>query len=280
MMRIHGKLGLCLTVILSCFLSACMESAYGESAKNDTETSWYHPVKSVKWQIQLKGKVKTDHDAELYDIDLFDTPVSVIEGLHASGKHVVCYFSAGSSENWREDFSKFNASDMGKPLKGWPGEKWLDVRSNNVREIMIARMDLAKEHGCDGVDPDNVDGYSNSPGFPLTFREQLEYNRFLATEAHKRNLAVGLKNDLDQVDALADVFDFSVNEQCFEFDECDKLEPFTEANKPVLNIEYRAPLVKDAHQREALCSRSKNAGLSTLILPLELDGQKFRYSCL
>ncbi|MFP3534108.1 endo alpha-1,4 polygalactosaminidase, partial [Burkholderia sp. SIMBA_042] len=88
--------------------------------------------------------------------------------LKSQGKRVVCYFSAGSSENWRSDYSQFTAADQGNPLDGWAGERWLDTRSANVRRIMTARMDLAKSKGCDGIDPDNVDGYTNNPGLPLT----------------------------------------------------------------------------------------------------------------
>lgn len=40
-------------------------------------------------------------------------------------------------------------------------------------------------------------------GFPLTANDQLDYNRFLAYEAHSRNLSVGLKNDLDQVSSFS-----------------------------------------------------------------------------
>jgi hypothetical protein len=94
--------------------------------------------------------------------------------------------------------------------------------------------------GCDGVDPDNVDGYSNATGFPLRAADQLAYNRFLAGEAHARGLAVGLKNDLDQVAALAADFDFAINEQCFAYDECAALAPFTRAGRSVLQIEYGA----------------------------------------
>ena len=33
-------------------------------------------------------------------------------------------------------------------------------------------------------------------------------------------------------------FDFAINEQCFEFSECDMLTPFINANKAVFEVEY------------------------------------------
>lgn len=100
------------------------------------------------WQLQLQGTINTSYNAAVFDIDLFDTPQATINALKAQGKRVVCYFSAGSSENWRPDFSKFKAADMGNALDGWAGERWLDTRSANVRAVMMARMDWRNRRGA------------------------------------------------------------------------------------------------------------------------------------
>ncbi len=281
-MTVLGKIPFRLfcAALLMCMFSFISSSGSGDVI-NDTGTlvTWYKPPVKIKWQIQLQGKLSPDYSADLYDYDLFDTPVTTIRQLHAHGKHVICYFSAGSSENWRPDFGKFLPSDMGKSMSGWPGEKWLDIRSQNVRTVMQARMDLAKQNGCDGVDPDNVDGYSNKTGLPLTAADQVDYDRFLADEAHKRGLAVGLKNNVDQIKSLVSLFDFAVNEQCFRYDECSKITPFITAGKPVLNIEYNKKYVNSTTQRATLCKMSLGMKFSTLVLPQVLNN-KFYYSCL
>ena len=100
-------------------------------------------------------------------------------------------------------------------------------------------MDLCRQKGFDGVEPDNVDGYANRSGFPLTPADQIRYNVWLANAAHARGLSVGLKNDLDQVGELVGFFDWALNEQCFEFDECERLAPFTAAGKAVFEVEYK-----------------------------------------
>jgi Uncharacterized conserved protein len=154
---------------------------------------WYRPNLHTNAQIQLQGEINRSYPVDLYDIDLFDTSSATIQSLKNTGTHVICYFSAGSYENWRPDAKQFAKKDLGKNLSGWPGERWLDIRSTKVRQIMKARLDLAAAKGCDGVDPDNVDGYTNNPGFPLTAAHQLSYNRFLAQESHRRGLTIGLK---------------------------------------------------------------------------------------
>ena len=240
-------------------------------------TPWT-PHVSDTWQWQLTGTIDTSYNVSVYDIDLFDAPDAVIASLHAQGRHVVCYFSAGSGENWRPDYASFKPADLGKALDGWAGEKWLDTRSTNVRNIMAARLDKAKARGCDGVGPDNVDGYTNKPGFPLTAATQLDYNRFLATAAHARGLRVALKNDVDQVTTLAASFDFAINEQCNAYSECDAYSAFTGANKPVFNAEYKAKWHTSASARATMCTKARAQNLRTLVLPLALD-DSYRYSC-
>ena len=244
-----------------------------------TTGSWYRPPVSVTWQWQLEGNLNTSYSVALYDVDLFDTSNTTIKNLQQSGIKVVCYFSAGSYEDYRDDRELFLPNTLGNTLDGWDNERWLDIRSANVHSIMTKRLDIAKNKGCDGVKPDNMDGYTNNSGFNLTSQDQLAYNRFIANEAHKRGLAVGLKNDLDQIGELVEYFDFAVNEQCFEYNECDALLPFINHGKPVLTAEYLDKYVNNPNERAAICQESRDNLFSTLILPLDLN-DSFRFSCL
>jgi hypothetical protein len=224
---------------------------------------------STRWHIDLEAPVDLTVAADAYDIDLFDNTAADIAQLRARGVRVVCYFSAGSAENWRPDYAMFPAAALGMGLAGWPGERWLDVRDATVRSVMQARMDLARAKGCSGVDPDNVDGYSNSTGFPLGAADQLDYNRFLAREAHARGLAVGLKNDVAQVAALSPDFDFAVNEQCHQYSECDSEMPFVTLGRSVLDIEY-APSASD---RTTWCADAARRMFDLILPPMDrLDG--------
>lgn len=203
------------------------------------------PPQETSWQWQLSGTIKQSYDVDMYDVDMFDTDASIVESLHDQGAKVICYISAGSWEEWRPDAGLFPASVIGKPLDGWRGERWLDIRRLDIiGPLMQARLDECKEKGFDGVEPDNIDGYTNDTGFPLTYQDQLEYNIFLAHEAHARGLSIGLKNDLEQIPDLLPFFDWALNEQCFQFDECDKLLPFIDDGKAVFHVEYKRGLKK------------------------------------
>jgi len=219
----------------------------------------------MTWQWQLTGPIDTSVEANLYDLDLFDSPQGTMDELHAAGRMVACCFSAGSREDWRQDALAYPEEILGRELEGWEGERWLDIRRLDLLSPLLeARLDLAVAMGCDGVEPDNVDGYANDTGFPLTYEDQLAFNIWLAEEAHARGLFILLKNDLEQVGDLLPYFDGALNEQCFQYDECELLLPFIEAGLPVLGVEYELAV-------DDFCPQANAWGFSWMRKRSELD---------
>jgi len=260
------------------------------TAGSSSPTVW-RPAPLTTWQWQLQGTIVTSFDVEVYDIDLFDTPQSVIDTLHKPDRKVkakvICYFSAGTWEPSRSDTGgdpynpqkdKFPESVKGNSLEPPFGdEKWLDIRDPKVKENMKKRLDLAKQKHCDAVEPDNVDGYTNDPGFPMTAVDQLRYNQWLAQEAHKRGLSIGLKNDLGQVKELEPYFDWALNEQAFQYNEYKKLRPFIQAGKAVFGVEYGNPNVTADRNKflSDVCPTAKTEKFSWLLKHIDLDARRF-----
>lgn len=187
------------------------------SAPTSTAGIWL-PSAGVSWEIQLivvpKKQAIAASSVSVYDIDLFDTPTEIITYMHEQKKKVICYFSAGTYEPWRTDASQFPPASLGKGLPDWPDEKWIDYRQQKVKDIMTARLKLAKSKGCDAVDPDNIDGFSNDHGFSqaLTRADALVYLKFLSDTAHSLGMSFGLKNGAEIVPDAAPFSDFAVNE--------------------------------------------------------------------
>lgn len=247
--------GVVLSVIGLMYMSAATAAAAGPD---------WSPAPRTTWQWQLSGSVDTSVDAQVYVIDLFDTPRETIDLLHAAGRKVVCSFSAGSYEVRRPDADSFPRRVRGESVDPpYASERWLDIRSAVLRPIMEARLDLARFEQCDGVEPNNVDGYEHNTGFKLKARHQRAYNRFLAEEAHERGLAVGLKNNARQATALEPSFDFAIVEQCFEFDECAKYEPFVDRGKAVFQVEYEGDPAK-------FCPAAAQLGFSAILKRLDV----------
>ncbi|KAH8887878.1 hypothetical protein GQ53DRAFT_749547 [Thozetella sp. PMI_491] len=264
-----------------------------------TRAVW-QPAVGTSWQIILSGSLKLTSSStsvtpnvDVFDIDLFTNTkngvdTTVIDALHRLNKKVICYFSAGSYEPGRPDSSQFAAADKGNELDGWPGEYWLNLNSQNVRNIMAARIALAAKMGCDAVDPDNVDGYGENGGkngaFTIKQADSISFVKFLATEAQKNNIAIGLKNAAEIIDDVLSVVQFSVNEECVAVKECSTFLAFTDASKPVFHIEY--PNGDDGSSRTPVsdttgwCQKEKEddnktydiTKFSTVIKNMDLDG--------
>jgi hypothetical protein len=204
---------------------------------------------------------------DVVGLDLFDNSPAVIASLKSKGKTVICYFSS-QYENWRPDFVAVQndpalAPLLIGPLDGWVGEQWVDIHNFTgsstlpqhvlLRKIMLGRLNKAKNAGCDAVDPDNVDEYtnnvSNDLGQAITYLDQYNYNKWFADRAHARGLKIFLKNDLNQIadgseipagkPGLARIFDGAINEECFRYRECPMLKPFADLGKPIFVIEYK-----------------------------------------
>lgn len=244
----------------------------------------WQPDAGATWQYQLSTTVESPSadGIAIWDIDMFDNEPSSISELQNQGSRVICYFSGGSYEDWRPDRGDFDQNDIGSGLDGWEGENWIDIRSDSVRQIMVSRLELAAQKGCDGVDPDNVDGYNNDNGLGLTPDDTINYMRFLAAEAHARNLSIGLKNALEVASDLLPDMQWSVNEQCLEYDECHLLQPFIQQQKPVFHVEYPKGDAEDnqrvaANTYSSICDAASTDGFSTIIKNMNLD--EFTETC-
>ncbi len=251
-------------------LSACTpDETTPVATVNPTRTDvLWQPEQGLRWQVQYVDDPDFSIDSDVFDLDLFETTETQIETLHADGKKVVCYLNAGAWEDWRPDSDEFPESVLGADYTGWPGERWLDIRQiDALAPIITARLDLCARKGFDGVDPDNLDGYTNATGFPLTAEDQLAYNRWLAAEAHQRGLGIGLKNDPEQAAALVNDFDWATTESCFAEGWCDELAPFIENGKPVFDIEY----TEEGMQPKDFCTLAADLSIDAILKHRNLD---------
>lgn len=241
----------------------------------------WRPPLYTRWDWVLSVVPKAPYRAvSMYDIDAFDATAADVSAMHAAGIKVVCYLSAGTFEDWRPDVAQIPARLLGR-TNGWPGERWLDIReaqrSHSVlRRIMDARLDMCRAKGFDGVELDNVDGYSNRTGFPLSAADQAYYDATLANDAHRRGLMVLQKNDNAQIPLLLPYFDAALNEECNQYRECTTkqngsygYDQYIAAGKAVFQAEY-------ALSRARFCEKDEAARFNGVRFDLDLDGAVFK----
>jgi endo-alpha-1,4-polygalactosaminidase (GH114 family) len=271
-------------VIASLVLAGCSDAvdevlptatATGSDSGGAGQLDVWQPEPGTTWQWQLDElPVDVSLDVDVYDVDLFETSASVVDELHADGRRVICYISVGSREEWREDAAGFAEAVVGSAYEGWEGERWLDVRAiDALAPVLLARLDLCAAKGFDGVEPDNIDGYTNDTGFDLTYEDQLTFNLWLADAAHARGLSIGLKNDSDQVDDLLSAYDWALTEDCFAEGWCEEMGAFVEAGKAVFAAEY----TDMGMTREVMCAEAASLRFDAILK--ERDLGRFREAC-
>jgi hypothetical protein len=215
----------------------------------------------------------------VFDIDIYQdgscyTPnnfgilnTAAVDALHGQGDKVIGYIDAGTAETWRPDYPQyqsFNASCggclFGKPVGGFRNEFWLNINTNVsgtnpntgqsetaqqfVLDELAARLAQARSAGVDAIEFDNVDAYQNKTGLTISGATQEQFDAAIANLAHTAGFAVGLKNDLGQAGDLQPYFDFAINEQCWQYRECNFPAPGLQAwpttyGKAVFNVEYK-----------------------------------------
>jgi hypothetical protein len=231
---------------------------------------WEPTPTTAAWQWQLQGKIDTSVPAAVYDVDGFEASKGAVQQLHRLGRKVICYLDVGSWETYRPDAKQFPKAVIGRRYEGFPDERWLDIRRFRLfAKLLEHRFDLCARKGFDAVEPDNLAGWENHTGFPLTRQDQLRFNRWVARQVHARRMSVALKNDGPQAKELVGDFDFAIVEQCFQYEECDPYRTFVEHQKAVFETEYEL-------EPEQFCPEAKQIDFSAMGKSYDLFAHPWR----
>lgn len=220
---------------------------------------------SLSWDWVIGAKPSTAENVQVMDMDGFDNTAADVAAFHAHGTKVICYIDLGTAEPGRPDLNLIPAADRGSSVQGFATEKWLNVADlAGLKPMIDSRVAMCAARGYDAVEPDDIDGYANPTGFPLTAQNQLTYNEYIASAVHAAGMSVLLKNDVDQLATLQPFFDFALNEQCGEFSECGGYSAFTGAGKAVFEAEYSTV--------DLNCSMAAAGHRNAALFDINLDG--------
>jgi len=259
--------------ILFCLLAGCaptvgplFTSADGGASpvnrQPDAGSSVVRP--GMRLQYQLQGALDPTVDADLFVVDLFETTNAQLTQLHDRGRVVVAYIAAGSYEPWRPDVDSLPDAVIGEPLARYPDEAWLDVRASAVRQLMAGRLARAATNGFDGVLLVSLDAYLTQNGHDLTAQDQLDYNRWLASQASERGLAVGLSSDWAHASDLASHYDFAIHFNCLANTTCTQLSAYRARGRAVFDLETNRDV-------NTTCARASEASLPVTLKNASFD---------
>ena len=98
--------------------------------------------------------------------------------------NIICYFNAGLAQpsdcDWESTWQTPQYSGLlGKSYDPPFGEeKWINIKNQTGIDLIKRRVTLARDLGCDGVDPDNIDGYTNDVGGANGVRFKLAFHYY------------------------------------------------------------------------------------------------------
>ncbi len=226
--------------------------------------------KNIRFQWVLSEPL-VETNANVVDIDAFDSSKEEVQRLKKQGKIVIAYVSVGSWEDWRPDADKFPKEVIGREYPGWDGERFLNIkRLDLLGPIIEARLDMIKEKGFDGIEPDNIDLHTWNTGFNITKEDVVRYYEWLSREAHKRGLSIAQKNAPDLSLELVNYSEWILLESGFDTEEYREALVYLERNKRFVDVEYTdETTLSEFHG--TICPKAKSLGIHVILKNRDLD---------
>ncbi|WP_078305518.1 endo alpha-1,4 polygalactosaminidase [Deinococcus sp. LM3] len=239
------------------------------------------PTGKVSWDWQIgansDSNIIVPAGVQLIDIDGFTASAAKVAQLNQQGLYTVCYLDVGSYEPGRPDSAQYPSYLKIQQDPDWPSEYFLDVtdvfKPNSVlARILQNRFKMCRDKGFAAIEPDNLQNDENVRGGLITTQQQIDFNGWVADQAHAVGLAVFQKNGPDKIllrdrtgQMMVEKFDGILNEQCQEYNECGALAEYTKRGKLALNVEYKQGLSLN-------CAQFTSLGVNSLKKDLNLVG--------
>lgn len=149
-------------LLVAMAMLGCGESgSTGSNSDNQTKTQ-LKPVYNQAYQENYAADSIADIIANARDayvlVDPFmDGVVEHIAAIKANGNEIGGYISAGTGENWRDDFEALKPYLTSLEWSEWPGEFYVSETTTGIVNVMKARIDSMALWGLNWVEYDNMD---------------------------------------------------------------------------------------------------------------------------
>jgi len=240
------------------------------------------PGETKNWDIQINAPFDFSTERAMMIVDLWTSvpaattieyddgsSVSVPAGsqpqtiatLHAKSTVVICRVGLGGMKTTDPDAAKFPEGSRQPIDAKVPSDEFiLDLGGTDAwQDAAFARVDLAKQIGCDGIEPYRVDHFGLDP--LLTLEQQSNWYARVALQVHERDLSVGMRNGSELYQTQAAGYDWALIDRCGEDNVCDMVRPVLELRKAVFALDYTTNFDGDAQDPGLLCTRQTNAGI-------------------
>lgn len=280
---------------------------------------WFYPAPGeVKnWDIQINAPYSlVPGQRAMMVVDLWDVaPASTITyddnsmvtvpagsqagaltSLKAAGAVVICHVGTGAMRLDDPDAMKFPGYAASPPNRpdpiaggssiGWSTtdgdamERFVDFRNPTAAAVLLRRVKLAKEIGCDGILAYRNDGslFGSTATFKNGFTDispadETAWIVKVAKQGHDLMISVGGRDTHTSggLTEIVDDYDWIVAEQCAEDNNCDLARPFLEAHRAVFGLDYNLTRAGTAQSITTVCLDWVNGQIDGVLKSAALD---------
>jgi hypothetical protein len=154
-------------------------------------------------------------------------------------------------------------------------ERFVDYRNADAQKILLKRVQLAKDIGCDGIVAyrNDLSAFEADVGFSLVEpAKDIDWIKQVTAAGHTAVISVGGRGVLSNI--IGDIeleYDWLLVERCGELDDCDNFRPFTAAFRSVFGLDYTMSLGGSANTIDLFCPRWGDAMVDGIMKPAALD---------
>ncbi|HHE06104.1 MAG TPA: hypothetical protein ENK90_03190, partial [Epsilonproteobacteria bacterium] len=147
-----------LVILTGCGSSNSSDNSSGNTHALSQPFTVYNQAYQENFQADSIDEIETNaHDAYVL-LDTFgDNVVEYIHAIKQNNNQIGGYISAGTGENYRDDFAALEPYLTPTSWTEWPDEFFVSETTTGILPIMKKRIDKMAISGVDWVEFDNMD---------------------------------------------------------------------------------------------------------------------------
>ena len=239
------KMSTCIPIVLVdiIFFVGCGESTTPTPDTNlSNPMSVYNQAYQENYNADTIDEILADAKNAYVLLDATEDDIAQhVSAIKAKGNQVGAYISAGTGEDYREDFAQLQPYLTHIAWPDWPNEYFVSQTTTGIVPVMKRRIDKVANLGVDWIEFDNMDWLDEESrvkyNLTATVQEAQEYIHTLCDYTHSKGVKCMAKNTVEGFDTFDGVTYESFHGEKNWWD-TDGTKAFLSQNKPVIIVHY------------------------------------------
>jgi len=190
-----------LLLIVGCGSSGT-DSAQGTLPSNDKAIAVYNQAYQENYTVDSINQILSDAKNAYVLVDALEDDIGpFVKQIKAKKNQVAGYISAGTGENYRNDFAVLEPYLTSTAWPQWPDEFFVSETTTGILPLMKKRIDSLASWGVDWIEFDNMDWLDEDTriqyNLTATVQEAKAYIIALCDYTHAKGMKCMAKNTVD-----------------------------------------------------------------------------------